>query len=322
MVLGMKGRIIMLKLFLSKTRELDDKELTTMMVLNGLYSNKHDYLFTSISEIAYTLTGSWIDKRINDRRMYNSIKETLSKLAKRKIITIIDQSGNNYVISNDSLEVNTEKEKFVVVELWEMQKIFSESNKPFNVFTFFVNLVGTINAKTKEWHMSQNEMAELWGASKRTVNDYLEQLSQMKLIYVYRHKKRRADGTYYKLNNSYGRYCDKTAIISEAQEYADKVESEDFCENTNRRAIKLRYNAYCNGAKKYRDDPAAIMDLYRECKAYNKSLKFKPVEGSDSNGEWKQGELLDLSVFPEEIRNDNDEWGEADPMDNTEGESQ
>lgn len=312
-----------MKIFISKAMELDIREIAVLAALNGLYSKRQECLITSIDAITYMLTTRFPSKSVKkDRIFIENMRDGLQLLANKKKITIIDQSGDNYVISNDGLEVDTEKEKFVVVELWEMQKIFSESNKPFNVFTFFVNLVGTINAKTKEWHMSQDEMAELWGASKRTVNDYLDQLYQMKLIYVYRHKKRRADGTYYKLNNSYGRYCDKIAIISEAQEYADKVESEDFCENTNRRAIKLRYNAYCNGAKKYKDDPAAIMGLYRECKAYNKSLKFKPVEGSDSNGEWKKGELLDLSVFPEEIRNDNDEWGEADAMDNTEGESQ
>ena len=35
--------------------------------------------------------------------------------------------------------------------------------------------------------MSQDDMAVLWGASKRTINDYLEQLENMELIYVYRH---------------------------------------------------------------------------------------------------------------------------------------
>ena len=56
---------------------------------------------------------------------------------------------------------------------------------------------------------------------------------------------------------------------------------------------------------------AAIIALYRECVAYNKSLKYKPVEGY-YDGEWKQGELLDLSVFPDEVRNEaDDNWGEA-----------
>ena len=299
----------MLKLFLGRSKELSITELPVMMVLNGLHSGKHDYLFTSISEISYTMTGSWIDKRNNDRRLYNGIKDALSTLAERKMITILDQNGDNYIISNKGLEVNTDKEKFIVVELWEMQKIFSESSKPFNVFTFYVNLIGTINNKTKEWHMSQDEMVSLWGASKRTVNDYLEQLEKMKLIYVYRHKKRRVNGTYQKLNNSYGRYCDKQAVIAEALKYSDIVECEDFVEKLDRRAIKLRYNAYCDGAKKY-NDPATVIALYRECLAYNKSLKYKPVEGY-YDGEYKQGKLLDLSVFPDEVKNEGDDnWGE------------
>ena len=311
-VLGFKkGQTVMLKLFISKSIELNEKELTILAILNGLFSNKHEYLTISISGIAYNLTKRWIDIRNKDRRLYENIKSGIKSLADRKIITILDQNGDNYIISNEGLEVNTGKEKFTIVELWEMQKIFSESNKPFNVFLFFVNLVGTINNKTKEWHMSQDEMASLWGASKRTINDYLEQLENMKLIYVYRHKKRRKDGTYYKLNNSYGRYCDKDAVMAEAQKYADIVECEDFCERLDRRAIKLRYNAYCNDAKKYRNDRDAEIDLCRDCEAYNKSLKYKPVEGC-YDGEYKQGEPLDLSVFPDEVRNQvDDNWGEV-----------
>ena len=54
--------------------------------------------------------------------------------------------------------------------------------------------------------------------------------------------------------------------------------------------------------------------LYRECLAYNKSLKYKPVEGY-YDGEYKQGELLDLSVFPDEVKNEGDDnWGEPVSM--------
>ena len=87
-------------------------------------------------------------------------------------------------------------------------------------------------------------------------------------------------------------------------------ECEDFVEKLDRRAIKLRYNAYCESAKKYRNNRNAEIDLCRQCIAYNKSLKYKPVEGY-YDGEYKQGELLDLSVFPNEVRNvDDDNWGE------------
>lgn len=301
----------MLKLFIGKSKDLDEKEIVVLTALNGMYSVKWEQMVTSIDCIGYFITGRFLKTAIKrDRTMIENIRMGIQSLAERKIITIIDKSEDNYVISNEGLDVNTDKEKFVVVELWEMQKIFSESNKPFNVFLFFVNLIGTINNKTKEWHMSQDEMTSLWGASKRTVNDYLEQLEKIQLIYVYRHKKRRANGTYQKLNNSYGRYCDKDAVIAEAQKYSDTVECEDFVEKLDRRAIKLRYNAYCDGAKKYINNPAAVITLYKECMTYNKSLKYKPVEGY-YDGEYKQGELLDLSVFPEEVRNEGDDnWGE------------
>lgn len=311
----------MLKLFFSKSgdNEFNEQEVAVLAILNGLHCNKHDYLFTSIAEISYTMTGRWIDIRNKDRRLCENIRAGIQSLADKGIIKIIDHNGENYVISNEGLEVNTEKERFVVVELWEMQKIFSQANKPFGVFTFFVNLVGTINNTTKEWHMSQDDMASNSRCSKRTVNSYLEQLENMELIYVYRHKKRRADGTYHKLNNSYGRYADKDAIIKAAQEYANTVEYEDIFTKIDRRSIKLRYNAFCDGAKKYQDDLDAVIALYKECKLYNKSLNANPVEGV-YDGEWKQGEALDLSVFPDDVVNgltkeaSNDQWGEPDPM--------
>lgn len=86
----------------------------------------------------------------------------------------------------------------------------------------------------------------------------------MHLIYIYRHKKRRADGTYHKLNNSYGRYADKDSVIKAAQEYSNTVECEDILTKIDRRATKLRYNAFCDGAKKYQDNPDAVVALYKE----------------------------------------------------------
>lgn len=306
----------MLKLFISKSKVMDEKETVILAILNGLQCNKYDRLFASITEIAYILTGRWIDTRNKDRRLYNNLKSGLESLANRKLITILDQNGDNYVISNDGLEVDTEKEKFAVVELWEMQKIFSEANKPFNVFLFFVNLVETINNTTKEWHMSQEDMAAQWGYGKETVNSYLEQLEKMELIYVYRYKKRKADGTYHKLNNSYGRYADKESVVEAARKYADTVECEDFFERIDRRGIKLRYNAFCNNAKKYQNNPDAIAELYKECQSYNKSLEYRPIE-EICDGEWKKVEGLDLSVFPDDIVNDETgDWGELDSIEN------
>lgn len=301
-----------MKLFLDKQLNTNDKETALLAILNGIYSKKYNHLSTSISLIGYEMTGKFLKtSNKKERTIIDGIKGAMQSLVDKGIVEVINQNNDNYILSGKGLEVNADKKMFVVLEQWEMQTIFEKANKPFNVFSFFCSLVGTINNQTKEWHMSQDEMVSLWRYGKETVNDYLEQLENMQLIYIYRHKKRRANGTYHKLNNSYGRYRDKDAVIAEAQKYADTVECEDLVEKLDRRAIKLRYNAYCNDAKKYIDNSAAVIALYRECIKYNKSLKSKPVEGC-YNGEWKQGELLDLSVFPDEVRNQaDDNWGEV-----------
>ena len=56
-------------------------------------------------------------------------------------------------------------------------------------------------------------MVEVFGSSKRTINDYLQQLEEMQLLYVFRPKKRRTDGTFQNVNNSYGRYADKEKVM-------------------------------------------------------------------------------------------------------------
>ena len=299
-----------MNLFLSKNIDLNDKETVVMTILNGLYSNKNENLYTSTNLLGYAITGRFLNVKNNkDRTIINGIKEGIDSLIERKIIEVIDCDKDNYILSSKGLSVNTEKENFVIIEQWEIQRIFEDGNKPFCIFNFFATIVGTINNKTKEWHMSQDSMVEIFGGSKTTVNSYLRQLEEMKLLYVYRPNKRRSDGTFKNVNNSYGRYADRDKVISSALEYIGTIECEDINSKIDRRAIKLRYNAYCNGAKKYQNNPDLIKSLIKECIDYNKSLKFKPIEGG-YDGEYKQGEPLDLSVFPNTtIEETMDVWG-------------
>ena len=306
-----------MNLFLSKNIELDDKETVVMAILNGLYSNKNENLYISIRLLGYAITGRFLNVKNNkDRTIITGIKDGLDSLIKKEIIEIIDCDKDNYILSSKGLTVDTEKENFVVIEQWEMQRIFEDGNKPFCIFNFFSTIVGTINNITKEWHMSQDGMVEIFGGSKTTVNSYLRQLEEMKLLYVYRPKKRRSDGTFQNVNNSYGRYADRDKVISSALEYIGTIECEDINSKIDRRAIKLRYNAFCNGAKKYKNNPDLVESLIKECIEYNKSLEFKPIEGG-YDGEFKQGEPLDMSVFPNiSIKETDDIWGE--PIDDDE----
>ena len=303
------------KIFINKNMDLNERELVVIAALNEMYSSKHEYLYASISMIGYELTGKFLKtKNKRERNIISSIQRGIDSLVERNIIEIIDQDGDNYVFSNKGLEVDTQNDYFVVIELWEMQKIFQNSTKPFTAFMLFFLLIETINNKTKEWHMSQDDMTMYWGCGKGTLNKYLTELEELKIIYIYRHKRRKADGTYHKLNNSYGRYVDKDEIIKAASEYADTVECEYFYEKIDRRSIKLKYNAFCNGAKKYRDIEE-VKKLYTDCLRYNKSVKNNPISGT-YEGEYKECGELDLSVFPKlevdcEIES---VWGEPEPI--------
>lgn len=296
--------------------DLDERELAVIAALNEMYSSKHKHLYTSVSMIGYELTGKFLKtKNKRERNIILSIQRGIDSLVERNIIEIIDHDGDNYVFSDKGLEVDTQNSYFVVVELWEMQKIFQNTSKPFALFMFFFLLIGTINNTTKEWHMSQDEMTVAWGCGKGTVNKYLTELESLELIYVYRHKRRKADGTYHKLNNSYGRFADKKEIIMAAGKYADSVECEEFYENNiDRRSIKLRYNAFCDGSKKY-EDMEEVKKLYADCLKYNKSIKSNPVSGT-YDGEYKEGGELDLAVFPElEVDCEIEVvWGEQNPL--------
>ena len=165
--------------------------------------------------------------------------------------------------------------------------------------------MGTLNVKTKEWHMSQDGMAVNWEYSKSTVNGYFTQLEDMKLVYVYRHNKRRTDGTYRKINNSYGRYEDKEKIISEAESYAELIATEEDFKELDRRSIKMRYNSFRKGGKKYENNLPLIIELYSDCVLYNKSLEKNPIDVKGGE-HLEPRQELDLSVFNKYLHVDAD----------------
>lgn len=304
-----------MKLFLIKNTEMNDKELALLAILNGMYCSKHDNkLTTSVSLIGYNMTGRFMNKsEKRDRTILENIRDGIRSLSYNGIIEILDNCGDEYIFSNKGLEVDTSKEFFVVIDQEEIQTIFSNANKPFNVFGFFTKIVGTINNVSKSYHMSQDQMVSSWGYGKETVVSYLNQLEEMKILYVHRPKKRYKDGSFQNLNNSYGRYVDRKLVIEEANNYMADKDLEDISHNMDRTAIKLRYNAYCNGAKKYQNNPELVEHLRKECIAYNKSLAKNPIEVLGEDGNYKNRSPLDMSVFPNFTTTSVDEddiWGD------------
>lgn len=295
--------------FVSKDLNLNSCELAVMLVLNYLQTDKHDFIYTDVNQIGYVLTGRLINLRNKDKSLVNNRDRTISKnikkglesLIKHKHIKMIEQNNSTYVISNkdSKIKVDSKEGNFITIELWELQAIFRNNEKdkdisnPFILLMFFINLIGTINNNTKEWHMSQDDMVASFGGSKSTINEYLRQLEKLQLIYVYRPNKRRSDGTFHNINNSYGRYADKDKIISAAKSYIENIECEDIKSKLDRRSISLRYNAFVNGSKKYKDNQELVLQLFYDCIKYNESLKNNPI----SNRDFSLKDGLDLSEF-------------------------
>lgn len=266
------------------------EEIAVFLVLNYLQENKHDELFVSIDYVGYCLTGRFIDSQ-NDKNLIKGIKKGFAGLKKEEDITILNQNRNNYIIDGKSCYIDTKQFHFIIIQLWEIQKIFSSLGAyGFNVLRFFVNIIGTINGNSKSWHMTQDDMVLSWGFSKNTVNEYLCKLEELKLLYTFRSKARKADETFHRVGNVYGRYNDKELVRQEGIQYLSTVPNHPIQGHFYpRTSTKLKYNNFIKGSKKY-DDRKEVEDLFIACVGYNDSFKDFPNDDID---------YLDLSVFKE-----------------------
>jgi len=298
------------------------EEIAVFLILNYLQNDKTDNLFISVDAIGYFLTGRFIDSQA-DKNLIKGIKSGFKGLKKEEDIHILEQNRNNYIIDSKSCRVDTQNYRFIIVHLWEIQKIFSSLGAyGFNVLRFFVNIIGTINGNSKSWHMTQDDMVLSWGFSKNTVNDYLNKLEELELLYTFRSKARKADETFHRVGNVYGRYNDKDLVRQEGIQYLSTVPNRPIKNYfIDRTSIKLRYNHFVNGSKKY-NDRKEVDKLRKDCIRYNDSFKDFPNDNID---------FLDLSVFKdygfEDIPvyeskkvnkrgsdSDNDDWGEPNSI--------
>lgn len=160
------------------------------------------------------------------------------------------------------------------------------------------------------------------GGSKNTVNEYLYKLEELKLLYTFRSKARKADETFHRVGNAYGRYNDKDLVRQEGIQYLSTVPNHPIQKHFYpRTSTKLKYNNFLKGSKKY-DDRKEVEDLFIACVGYNDSFKDFPNDDID---------YLDLSVFEEygfdiptyeskksnrKKMDSNDNWEEPNSMEN------
>ena len=83
-----------------------------------------------------------------------------------------------------------------------------------------------------------------------------------------------------------------------------RATEEDFKE-LDRRSIKMRYNSFRKGGKKYENNLPLIIELYSDCVLYNKSLEKNPIDVKGGE-HLEPRQELDLSVFNKYLHVDAD----------------
>lgn len=280
----------MFTLYLNKNENLINNELPVRLILTMLPHDEDNKVVTCIDTIGYYEYGRFLDKT-KDRRLIDGIRKGLNSLIESETISCIESIKDNYVLDGSTCKCDISKGNFTMIQLEELHKIMETNN--LDLLRYFVNLMGTVNADTKAWHMSQNDMCECWDMNFVTIDKYNKILEEMKLIYIHRPNARKKDGTFHKVNNSYGRFIDKDCIIADAMSYLHSTDenyysSKNTMSGDDRTSIKMKYNGFCKGAKKYANNPKLIEELYGDCIRYNDSLEYNNDNGCNP---------LDLSVF-------------------------
>lgn len=266
---------------------LDNFDLVVFMLLNKLYINDSNYISFDIYNLYYSLLYNYdFDK---NRRVLSNIQNSISNLAKLGLINIIDNKSNCYVVDSCNLFIDTKKDNYITITDGELHSIFN--CKEYKLFRYFLNIISTINNKTKVGFTAIDKLADISFITKPTAIKYNSLLEDMKLIYIARSDLiQEYDGSIKRSSNTYGRYIDKDKVIKNFVKYNNAVASYNdegkYIDNVaiNRRSIKAKYNHFVNGKFKGNVD-----ELHDDCVRYNNSLSDADINSGMSR--------LDLSIF-------------------------
>lgn len=207
--------------------------------------------------------------------LMKKLEIALQELMDRKEIDVVTKFKDGYIVASNSIWVDGNEDYFAKMDLEDIQKIFANCMRPFQLFDFYGKLLLSIGFDTKAYHLSQEQMADKWDLNPITVSSYINKLEDLKLIYVYRCQCRYPDSQKV-VGHFYGRYQDRDEIEKTAEEYLRKIKAVPIREDSRRKhqSVKKRYKAFVSGAKKYQQDPELIMELYGECESYNRMYEY------------------------------------------------
>lgn len=272
------------KIFLKKSI-VEDKNISSegIMVYVGLTiasENKIDRLFTTIGAIQLMLKSSFD----NDRYFRDKVKRGLINLKENNIIDVHSESEdfkNNepIIVQLNNFRIDTKKDKFIIVNVNEINKILSYQEKKFEhekLLKYFLAIVGTINNNSKVGFTTLDVLSEMANVNVTTATvKYNSVLEELELIYIHRHNSSHKcfDGTIRKINNTYGRYKDKNEIIKNAVGYIKEVlnvENYNCIDGDEARSIKQKYNHFIKKINNgYNPSDEEVSEMEDKIKLYN-----------------------------------------------------
>ncbi|MFR7443051.1 MAG: hypothetical protein ACLUUO_05650 [Sellimonas intestinalis] len=196
--------------------------------------------------------------------LMKKIEVALQELMDHKEIDVVTKFKDGYIVTSNSIWVDGNEDYFAKMDLEDMQKIFANCIRPFQLFDFYGKLLLSIGFDTKAYHLSQEQMAERWNLNRATVRNYINTLEDLNLICVYRCQCRCRT-----VSRSWDIFMEDMKIRDEiektAEEYMRTIKAVPIREDFRRKhqSVKKRYKAFVGGAKKYREDPELILELYR-----------------------------------------------------------
>lgn len=348
-------------LFLNKetvTSDMSDNALLAYVALRQAMSDSITIvdksttkMYVSSEQLCYNLTDSFAAGYLS------MIEKGIAELQDRELITVEDAGRHGWVFDVEKLYLDTKKQYFVMVEDWEVKKILTceqitYCNKRVSLMRYFIALISTFdNSSSVEYgagkigHMTIDFIAAQAHTSLRTAKRYNDELSDLKLIYIYRtNDKLLIDGKLKQIKNTYSRYKDKDICInfgenSESQGYIHQVviPRKNKEQADRNRSLGAKYNALLNwytAGEEYKYDENTIREVYRYVDNKNKQLNELITEkeeqckrvGKVSESEQKyldglKEQLRDLD-FLEEYKNvpaakdeSQEVWGDPLPVD-------
>ena len=260
-------------------------------------------------QIVFYLTGDTSQRR----RINDYIKCGINELIDNHIVKKEKEFQKHLVLDCSNLWIDTKRDKFTIITFDEVQNIFKVENvNNFLLLKYFILLMGTISNKITVYLDNGNfknrvvgsftieYLAKLSGISDRTVIEYNKILESIGLLYVYRQEDFVIDkeNNIKRLNNIYGRPCDKEYIDTYALNQQKHLNSYQYRENNiekanNKRRLAQMYQQLIKGrGSKYSN--REITEIYDYVISENE--KYERMYKKDGYEEYL-GKIRNTEIF-------------------------